>query len=243
MTKNAAYQVLAVYKCNICKEDHQSGLVLPSLLPDPGARLAEMADMKIQVYNSIKKIFANTHAPTDKFNPKRLTITEIDDKGKSRKVKISDIEELLKGGLTEIEKIEAKRGLSPETPEKVVKDEGGSSAGLALVAGESPIESSSSPGLALAAKESATEEKETPFQDTGKKEGMSFEEIREKVKIRIAELQKASKGCREMMEKLGISLKETRMEAARLQSLLKAIDQPEKKGKKNVRKKQKPKSK
>jgi len=211
MVKNAAYQVLAIYKCNVCKENHQSGLVLPNLLPDPSARLAEMADMKIQVYNSIKIAFANSHAPTDKFNPKRLTITETDDKGKSRKVKIADIEQLLKGGLTEVEKIEAKRGSSPETEEPAIE---------VKEPGESPIE-----------------EKDIAFKETGQKEGMSFEEIREKVKIRIAELLKTSKGCREMMEKLGISLKETRMESARLQSLLKAIDQPEKKGKKNVRRK------
>jgi len=213
MVKNAAYQVLAIYKCNVCKEDHQSGLVLSDLLPDPSARMAEVADMKIQVYNSIRAIFTNIHAPTDKFNPKRLTITETDDKGKSKKVKIADIEQLSKGGLSEVEKIEAKRGSSPETPEKIVS-------GTIKIVKESPIE----------------EKEEAPFQDTGKKEGMSFEEIREKVKIRIAELQKASKGCREMMEKLGISLKETRMETARLQSLLKAIDQPEKKGKNNGRK-------
>jgi len=218
MVKNAAYQVLAIYKCNVCKEDHQSGLVLSDLLPDPSARMAEVADMKIQVYNSIRAIFKNIHAPTDKFNPKRLTITETDDKGKSKKVKIADIEQLSKGGLSEVEKIEAQKlkegyQANQELDKKTEKD----------------FENTLKDGI----------KEETPFQDTGKKEGMSFEEIREKVKIRIAELQKASKGCREMMEKLGISLKETRMETARLQSLLKAIDQPKKKGKNNGRKKRK----
>jgi len=222
MAEKVAYQVLAIYKCNICKENHQSGLVLPDLLPDPSARMAEMADMKIRVYNSIKATFVNMHSPTDKFNPKKLTITETDDKGKSRKVKISDIEELSKDRMTEIEKIEAKRGSDVKTEEPAPKGNSPTFAGLTLVAEKSPIE-----------------KEETPFQDTGKKEGMSFEEIREKVKIRIAELLKASKSCREMMEKLSISLKETRMETARLQSLLKAIDQPEKKGKNNGRKKQK----
>lgn len=206
---NVAYKVLAVYKCNICKEDHQVSLGLPDLLPDPGARMAEMADIKIRVYDGIKKLVANMHAPTDKFNLKKLTITETDDKGIFRKVKITDIEQLSKSGMSEIEKIEAKRGLSPETPEKVIKD-----------------------------KESI-EEEEIPFKETSQNKGMSFEEIREKVKIRIAELQKVSKSCREMMEKLGISLKETRMETVRLQSLLKAIDQPEKKGKNNGRKQRK----
>jgi len=219
---NVAYQVLAVYKCNICKESHQVSLGLPNLLPDPGARMAEMADIKIRVYDGIKRLFTHIHTPTDKFNPKRLTITEIDDKGGSRKVKIADIEQLLKGGMTEIEKLEL--GIKIKKPATEVKEH-------------------SSPGLALAAKESPIEEEDIPFKDTGKKEGMSFGEIREKVKIRIAELQKTSKSCREMMEKLGVSLKETRTESARLQSLLKAIDQPEKKGKKNGRKKQSPKSK
>ena len=216
---NVAYQVLAVYKCNICKENHQISLGLPNLLPDSGARMAEMADIKIRVYDGIKKMFVNIHAPTDKFNLKRLTITEIDDKGKSRKVKITDIEQLLKGGLTEIEKLEAKRGSSPEIPEKIVS-------GTIKVVKESPIE----------------KEEETPFQDTGKKEGMSFDEIRDKVNIRIKELQEMSKRCREAMEELGIQLKKTKAEMASLQSLIKAIDQP--KGKKNGRKqKQKSKSK
>lgn len=228
MIEKAAYRVLAIYKCNICKEDHQSGLVLPNLLPDPSARMAEMADMKIQIYNTIKKIFANIHAPTDKFNPKRLTITETDEKGKSRKVKISDIEELLKGGMTEVEKIEAKRGSGPETPEKIEKD-------------KEHILFLGSAGSALTAEESPIEEEETPFQDTGQKEGMSFDEIRDKVKIRIKELQETTKKCRDEMEKLGIQLKKTKAEMASLQLLIKAIDQP--KGKNNGRKKQKPKSK
>jgi len=220
MAKNAAYQVLAVYKCNICKEDHQSGLALPNLLPDPGARIAEMADMKIRVYNSIRQIFANTHTPTDKFNPKRLTITEIDNKGKSKKVKITDIEELSKGGLTEIEKIEAKRDSSPETPEKIVS-------GTIKVVKESPIE-----------------EKEIPFKETGNKEGMSIDEIKAKIEVRIAELNKKTKSCRDQMAGLGITIKETRAEIVSLLPLLKAINQPKDKGKKNGRKRKKsPKSK
>ena len=154
-------------------------------------------------------MFVNIHAPTEKFNLKKLTSTETDDKGKFRKVKISDIEEFLKGGMTEIEKLEAQNRSSTEPEEPMAK--------------ESPIE-----------------EEETPFKETGQNKGMSFEEIREKVKIRIVELQKVSKSCREMMEKLGVSLKETRMESARLQLLLKVIDQP--KGKKDGRK-QKSKSK
>lgn len=227
MAEKVAYQVLAVYKCNICKEDHQSGLALPDLLPDPGARLAEMADIKIRVYNSIKAIFVNTHAPTDKFNLKRLTITEIDDKGKSRKVKIANIEELSKGRMTEIEKIEAKRGSSPETPEKVIKDKEHSSAGLALVAGESP-----------------TEEEELAFKETGQKEGMSIDEIKAKIEVRIAELNKKTKSCRDQMAELGITIKETRAEIVSLLPLLKAINQPKDKGKKNGRKRKKsPKSK
>jgi len=222
-----AYQVLAVYKCNICKEDHQVSLGLPNLLPDPGARMAEMADVKIRAYNGIKKMFVNIHAPTDKFNLKRLTITETDDKGKPRKVKIIDIEELSKGGMSEIEKLEARRGSSPEPPKKIEKDKEHSSAGLALVAGESPIE-----------------EKEIPFQDTGNREGMSIDEIKNKVEIRIAELNKKTKKCREMMIELGVTVQETRAEIASLQPLLKAINQPKNKGKKNGRKrKQKPKSK
>jgi len=222
MAEKVAYQVLAVYKCNICKENHQSGLALLDLLPDPSARMAEMADMKIQVYNSIKKIFVNIHAPTDKFNPKRLTITETDDKGKSRKVKISDIEQLLKGGLTEVEKIEAKRGSAPETPEKIVKDKEHSSAGLALAAKESPIE-----------------EKEIPFQDTSNKEGMSIDEIKKKVEIRIAELNKTTKKCREQMAGLNITIQETRTEIAKLQPLLRVINEPKKKGKNDGRKRKK----
>lgn len=222
MPNNVAYQVSAVYKCNICKEDHQTSLGLPDLLPDPGARMAEMVDIKIRVYNSIKKIFANTHAPTDKFNPKRLTVTEGYYKGKSKKVKIADIEELSKGGMTEMEKLEAKKGSGPEMPEKVAKDKEPSSTGLALVAGE------------------------TPFEDTGQNKGMSFEEIRNKIVVRVAELIKANKNCREAMEKLGMQFKETKVEIVSLQSLLKAIDQPKNKGKKNGRKrkrKQKSKSK
>lgn len=224
MIEKAAYQVLAIYKCNICKENHQSGLVLPNLLPDPSASMAEMADMKIQIYNSIKKIFADIHAPTDKFNPKRLTITETDEKGKSRKVKITDIEELSKGGLTEIEKIEAKRDSSPETPEKIVS-------GTIKIVKESPIE-----------------EEETPFKETGKTEGMSVDEIKKKIEIRIAELNKTTRDCREQMAGLGVMIQKTRAEIASLQPLLKAINQPEVKRKKNGRKrkrkqKQKPKSK
>jgi len=228
MVEKAAYQVLAIYKCNICKEDHQSGLVLLDLLPDPSARMAEMGDMKIQVYNSIKKIFANIHAPTDKFNPKRLTITETDNKGKSRKVKITDIEEFSKGRLTEIEKIEAKRGSGSETPEKPVaidtKTIDEITASAALV--KPPIE----------------KEEETPFQDTGKEEGMSIDEIKKKVEMRIVELNKTTKKCREQMAGLNITIQETRAEIAKLQPLLKAINEPKKKGKNNGRKKS-PKSK
>ena len=219
---NVAYKVSAVYKCNICKEDHQISLGLPDLLPDPSARMAEMVDIKIRIYDGIKKLVANMHAPTDKFNPKKLTITETDDKGKFRKVKISDIEQLLKGGMSEIEKIDVQKRLGNETAEKLAKIKEHSSAGLALTAKESPVE-----------------EEETPFKETGQKEGMSFEEIREKVEVRIKELQKANKNCREAMDKLGIQFKETRIEMIRLQSLLKAIDQPEKKGKNNGRKKRK----
>lgn len=219
MPNNLAYQVLAIYKCNICKENHQTSLSLPNLLPDPGARMAEMADIKIRVYNSIRQIFTNTHAPTDKFNPKKLTITEIDNKGKSRKVKIIDIEELSKGGMTEIEKLEAKRGSSPETPEKIEKDKDKN-------------------------KEPPIEEEETPFKDTGKTEGMSIDDIKNKIEIRIAELNKKTKSCREQMAKLGITVQETRAEIVSLQPLLKAINQPKPKGKKNGRKqKQKPESK
>lgn len=213
MVENIAYQVLAVYKCNICKENHQSGLALLDLLPDSSARMAEMADMKIRVYNDIKIAFANLHGPTDKFNPKKLTITETDDKGKSRKVKITDIEQLLKGGLTEVEKLEAQNRSSAESEEPVAK--------------ESPIE-----------------EEEIPFKETGQTEGMSFDEIRNKVVVRIKELIKANKDCREAMDRLGVQFKETKAEIISLQSLLKAVDQPKDKGKKNGRKrKQKPKSK
>lgn len=91
-------------------------------------------------------------------------------------------------------------------------------------------------------------EEEVPFEDTGKTGGMSFEDIRNKVEVRIRELQETHKSCREAMEKLGIQLKKTKIETANLQSLLKAINQPKDTGKKNGRKrkrktKQKPKSK
>jgi len=215
MLENVAYQVLAVYKCDICKENHQCSLGLPNLLPDPGARMAEMADVKIRIYNSIKEIFVNMHVPTDKFNPKRLTITETDDKGKFRKVKIADIEELSKGGMTEIAKIEAKRDSSPEIPEKIVS-------GTIKVVKESPIE-----------------EKEIPFKETGQKEGMSIDEIKAKIEVRIAELNKKTKSCRDQMAELGITIKETRAEIVSLLPLLKAINQPKGKGKNNGRKRKK----
>lgn len=229
MLKNVAYQVLAIYKCNICKKDHQSNLGLPNLLPDPGARSAEMADIKIKVYNNIKEIFKNLHAPTDKFNLKKLTITETDDKGKSKKVKIADIEELSKGGMTEIEKIEAKRGSSPEPPEKTIKVKEHSSAGLALVADESPVEEE--------------EIEEVPFENTGKQEGLSIDEIKKKIEIRIVELNKQTKECRKQIGELSITIQKTKAEIISLQPLLRAINQPKPKGKKDGRKKQKPKSK
>jgi len=84
-----------------------------------------------------------------------------------------------------------------------------------------------------------------PFKGTGQTEGMSFEDIKNKVIVRITELIKANKSCREAMDKLGIQFKETKAEIVRLQSLLKAVNEStQNKGKKkNGRKKQNSKSK
>lgn len=89
---------------------------------------------------------------------------------------------------------------------------------------------------------------EVEFEPTGKTEGMSFEEITNKVKVRIEELLKANKNCKEAMEKLGIQFKETKAEIFSLQSLLRATEQginqfTKDKGKKKNGRKQKQKSK
>ncbi len=80
-------------------------------------------------------------------------------------------------------------------------------------------------------------------------EGMSFEEIQNKVKVRIAELIKANKNCQEAMDKLRIQFTENKDEIVSLQSLLHATNQgisqytKDKGKKKNGRKKRKQKPK
>ncbi len=88
---------------------------------------------------------------------------------------------------------------------------------------------------------------EAESESISRTEEMSFEEIRNKVKVRITELQKANKECQEAMAKLGVQQKETRVEMLSLQSLLHATEESikqytkDKRKKKNGRKqKQKP---